>query len=223
MDLLLLSLFLFPAFPQKGFGLSPSGIPLVQSRESGGETWPSGLSGRSDLRSGWSPRGGGFYHSCLQLCSYNSPLHFGLGTRLTVTGMGAPLLMGVPVVGHDSQLLGGELGVRMGVKAALPSRSSYSSGPCSVSGFCVFSLFFLLFSRTPLISAFLMCVLFYVSFLVRSSPFFPPILTQSCTVDSMLVNSSVFYVKIPPNTYRQLRTLSSPSLSSFSVSNVSKV
>ncbi|EPY80733.1 T-cell receptor beta chain C region isoform 1-like protein [Camelus ferus] len=71
--------------PDKGFGLSPSGIPLVQSRESGGETWPSGLSGRSDLRSGWSPRGGGFYHSCLQLCSYNSPLHFGLGTRLTVT------------------------------------------------------------------------------------------------------------------------------------------
>lgn len=33
-----------------------------------------------------SGRSGRFPHSRLQLCSYNSPLHFGAGTRLTVTG-----------------------------------------------------------------------------------------------------------------------------------------
>ncbi|ELK13776.1 T-cell receptor beta chain T17T-22 [Pteropus alecto] len=34
------------------------------------------------------PRAGGFCHSRLQLCSYNSPLNFGAGTRLTVTEAG---------------------------------------------------------------------------------------------------------------------------------------
>ncbi|XP_015443769.1 T-cell receptor beta-2 chain C region [Pteropus alecto] len=34
------------------------------------------------------PRAGGFCHSRLQLCSYNSPLNFGAGTRLTVTDCG---------------------------------------------------------------------------------------------------------------------------------------
>lgn len=42
---------------------------------------------------------GGFYQGLLQLCSYNSPLYFAAGTRLTVTGMGALFLTGgVPVL-----------------------------------------------------------------------------------------------------------------------------
>lgn len=45
---------------------------------------------------------GGFYQGFLQLCSYNSPLYFAAGTRLTVTGMGALFLtVGVPVLDHD--------------------------------------------------------------------------------------------------------------------------
>ena len=35
----------------------------------------------------WLETSGGFSYSLLQLCSYNSPLHFGIGTRLTVTGI----------------------------------------------------------------------------------------------------------------------------------------
>lgn len=73
-----------------------------------------------ELRLGlWWEISSGFYHSYLLLCSYNSPLYFGVGTRLTVTGMGSCSRLGVPVLDHDDQLLGGKWGVRTG--SELPS------------------------------------------------------------------------------------------------------
>lgn len=69
----------------------------------------------------------GFCHSCLQPCSYNSPLHFGLGTRLTVTGKGL-LPTRVPVYDHGGHVLGGEWGVKTGQN--LPCQSITRSLRC---------------------------------------------------------------------------------------------
>lgn len=120
-------------------GLSPSGIPLVLSRES--RQGKVAISALKELRLAlWLETSGGFSYSLLQLCSYNSPLHFGTGTRLTVTGIGQ----------------GGRC--KEGVRAALSFRSISSLLRCvrcssSAEGseelcFCASSPGFV-FSRSP--------------------------------------------------------------------------
>lgn len=84
---------------------------------------------------------GGFYQGLLQLCSYNSPLYFAAGTRLTVTGMEALFLAGgVPVLDHDG--LGKELRYKTARQSHLfpsgtlcPLRPSPEPGSLLIPGF----------------------------------------------------------------------------------------
>lgn len=121
-------------------GLPPNSIPLVQGCEP--RQGKAAIAAPRALRPAPGGRpSGGFYHSYLLLCSYNSPLQFGMGTRLTVTGMGShsSLGRGVPVFDHNDQSLGGEAGVRTGSEPPFcpgarepspPARSLLLAPPC---------------------------------------------------------------------------------------------
>lgn len=136
----------------------------------------------------WRETAAGFYHRSLLLCSYNSPLNFGAGTRLTVTGMGSDSrLGGVPVFDHGDGSLGGQWGVRTGSEPPFPAGARGPSPPCRepphLTLLCVcrvwalssllglqapcFSLRFLLFPELLLSSPpFLMAVSSYFPFLI---------------------------------------------------------